>query len=391
MARSGRPLLVMAWVVLAGVAWLAMAVGSSAEAAGLPLVVSTTVNYTNKTLVITGQNFGSSANVTLDSIYFPTKSSGSNQIVASFPNAEPPSSFAPGTYFLTVTFRNQPSTFFTVEIGATGPAGAQGPAGPQGAIGATGPVGPAGAAGAMGPVGMTGPQGPIGPMGATGATGPTGATGLQGTGLPAPGVCGSTTWGGATVALVVDPAVYYQGAWTCKSQLPRYVVNGDGTLTDNLTGLMWEMQTSACTGELTCDFAAYTWSSTGVLADGTLFTVFIAGLNGGTYYSPSAGQEVAADGPVGTCFAKHCDWRIPTEAELYSIDDISAPWCNEDVSSAPCIDPAFGPTIAAQYWSSTTYASSPNNARVVPFTTDQVARNNYKLDANQARAVRTVR
>ena len=75
----------------------------------------------------------------------------------------------------------------------------------------------------------------------------------------------------------------YQGALVCASSVPRYVANGDGTLTDNQTGLMWELQTSACSGEITCMNNIYTWSSNLSPADGTLFTGFIAGLNGGDY------------------------------------------------------------------------------------------------------------
>jgi hypothetical protein len=159
------------------------AVTSPVEAAGLPLVQSAIVNYTNNTLTISGQNFGSTPSVTLDSMTFPTASSSSSQVVADFPNSTPPSSFTPGTYFLTVTFKNQLPTVFAVDIGANGPqgsAGAQGPAGSQGVTGATGPAGPAGGSGPMGPPGMAGPAGPAGATGSQGNTGPQGPQGPQG-------------------------------------------------------------------------------------------------------------------------------------------------------------------------------------------------------------------
>ena len=41
-----------------------------ATAAGLPLILSATVDYTSKTLTITGQNFGSNPVVTLDNVNF---------------------------------------------------------------------------------------------------------------------------------------------------------------------------------------------------------------------------------------------------------------------------------------------------------------------------------
>jgi hypothetical protein len=155
-----------------------------------------------------------------------------------------------------------------------------------------------------------------------------------------------------------DVAVQYGGAWTCR---PRYVANGDGTVTDNLTGLMWEQPTTTCSGEVTCESTRYTWSSQptpplppyGILPDGTLFTTFIAGLNGGDYYSPSAGLDVSA-GP-GTCFVNHCDWRIPTIAELKAIVDLSAPGCG---AGSPCIDPTFG-FAECLYWSSSSVPGYP--------------------------------
>jgi Collagen triple helix repeat (20 copies)/IPT/TIG domain len=169
--------------------WCAILMGlmlsiSPAQAAGLPLIVSTTVNYTNGTLTINGQNFGSSASVTLDSMSFPTVSSSSSQVVASFPSSTPPSSLTPGTYFLAIQFRNQLPTIFTVDIGANGAPGAtgpQGPAGSPGAAGATGPAGPAGPAGVPGPMGPPGIAGSIGAAGPVGATGPAGTPGAPGT------------------------------------------------------------------------------------------------------------------------------------------------------------------------------------------------------------------
>ncbi|TLY66257.1 MAG: hypothetical protein E6K45_07995, partial [Gammaproteobacteria bacterium] len=107
-------------------AFLALA-NSTAAQANPPLVISATVDYTNKTLTITGQNFGSSPTITVDSLTFPTSSSSSNQIVGNFPSGMLPSSFTPGTYFLTLQFRNQLPAAFTVDIGANGAPGAPGP------------------------------------------------------------------------------------------------------------------------------------------------------------------------------------------------------------------------------------------------------------------------
>src|SRR5450432_1146460 len=172
------------------------------QAGGLPLVISATVDYTHNILTISGQNFGSSPTVTLDALAFPTQSSASSQIVANFPSGKAPSSFTPGTYFLTVQFKNQFPTIFGVDIGAngaSGPAGpagapgspgaqgAPGPAGPAGPQGLSGPIGPPGATGVAGPAGSPGPVGVIGAtgaMGTQGPQGPAGANGTNGSGVP---------------------------------------------------------------------------------------------------------------------------------------------------------------------------------------------------------------
>jgi hypothetical protein len=163
------------------------------------------------------------------------------------------------------------------------------------------------------------------------------------------------------------------------------VNNGDGTLTDHQTGLMWELKTSACSGEITCVNNEYTWSTGDNNPDGTLYTSFLATLNGGDYTSPSAGQDVS-NGPTA-CFANHCDWRIPTIAEWNTIIETSAPGCG---SGSACIDPAFGPTQASDYWSSSSWAGGPIDAWNVYFGNGNVG-GNVKTYDNYARAVRSGR
>ena len=158
-------------LVAMGMAWMG-ALSAPAQSAGLPLVVSATVDYTHNALIISGRNFGSAPAVTLDSITFPTQSSAGSQVVANFPADKPPSSFVPGTYFLTLLFRNQLPAIFAVDIGANGAPGPVGPPGTPGTPGAQGPAGNPGPAGPQGAPGMTGAPGPQGPAGAQGPQGP---------------------------------------------------------------------------------------------------------------------------------------------------------------------------------------------------------------------------
>ena len=102
----------------------------------------------------------------------------------------------------------------------------------------------------------------------------------------------------------------------------RLEATGSGTVTDKLTGLEWEQKTDD--GGIHDKDDVYTWSASGSAADGTVFSTFLAALNGG-------------------CFAGHCDWRLPTMEELQTILDASSP-------CTTCVDPLFVPVAAQPHW-----------------------------------------
>lgn len=121
---------------------------------------------------------------------------------------------------------------------------------------------------------------------------------------------------------------------------PRFVDNGDGTISDIQTGLMWEKKTPCAPPTLPidglhCVNRLYTWSSTFPKANGTLFTEFLMEINNadGTY-----------DGGNRISRTHYSDWRVPTIFELGSIMDCTQP---------NCLSPTFGPTQAGLYWTST--------------------------------------
>jgi hypothetical protein len=134
-----------------------------------------------------------------------------------------------------------------------------------------------------------------------------------------------------------------------------YTDNGDGTITDNATGLMWEKKDQS--GSIHDWNNRYTWCGascgTTQLMDGTITTTFLAGLN------------------AGAGFASHTDWRVPNLNELLTLVDYEnanpatdaafntncTPGCT--VLTCSCTQPALGNDF---YWSSTTLASDPHDA-----------------------------
>ena len=196
-------------------------------------------------------------------------------------------------------------------------------------------------------------------------------------------------------------------AWKLSGQ-PRFTDNGDGTITDNQTGLMWEKQVKL---DSTQDYANledadnyYQWagycSSNGskyCQPDTAAATTCAAGVAG----DPTGCDECT--GGDGTCtvggsgatiwdwvnqlntvnFAGHGDWRVPTRGELESMIDLTVttpPAVDTSFQGASCgasctdvTDPACSCTQSSYYWS-VYYAPSPNNAWDVYFGDGGVAR-----------------
>ncbi len=146
--------------------------------------------------------------------------------------------------------------------------------------------------------------------------------------------------------------------------------NGDGTISDNLTQLVWEKKTTDVdSGTNASDRHdvdnEYDWSAdTDYDADGPVFTDFLENLN-------------------TTCFAGQCDWRVPTINELQTILLPETYPC----APTPCVDPIFLPTQSYNYWSSSTYQGGPAGAWLVTFFSGYTSALN-KTHSSYVRAVR---
>jgi hypothetical protein len=143
-----------------------------------------------------------------------------------------------------------------------------------------------------------------------------------------------------------------------------FVDNGDGTITDLNTHLMWEKKSD--------DGSLHDWNDGYLWADA--LGTFIPDLNAG-------------DG-----FAGHTDWRLPNVKELQTIVDYGTG--NPAVGTAFNTDCTPGCTVTAcsctqpgTYWSSTTDVNAPLNAWSVYFGDGSMGLVN-KTGPRKVRAVR---
>ena len=127
--------------------------------------------------------------------------------------------------------------------------------------------------------------------------------------------------------------------------------NGDGTITDNASGLMWAKETADIDDDSDLDT------------------------------DDQATWQAALAYCEGSDLAGHSDWRLPTRKELRSIVDYS--------TYNPAIDINYFPdTMSSEYWSSTTFYDTKGNAWLVGFSYGYDIPDYAKSFAYYVRAVR---
>jgi hypothetical protein len=172
---------------------------------------------------------------------------------------------------------------------------------------------------------------------------------------PVRGTTGSTTeiWktGQSTTYVSDDDGDLQMGT---APPTPRFTDNGDGTITDNLTGLMWVQD---CTS-----LGATSWNRTFIVA---------SRFNSDPAHFDCEGYTAA-----------HADWRVPNRKELYSLVNLS--------QSGPALDsdhPFIDVNVNASYWSSTTYADDIGYAWHVDLRSGEIG-SDFKVNSHRVTLVR---
>jgi hypothetical protein len=104
-----------------------------------------------------------------------------------------------------------------------------------------------------------------------------------------------------------------------------YADNGDGTITDKVTGLIWQKVASTTYGD----------------------------------------AAAAAQYCIGLRLAGATDWRLPTAIELASIVDYT--------SNNPAIDTSVFPNVSGYYWTATPSAAAPTTSWAIDFDDGEIA------------------
>ena len=145
---------------------------------------------------------------------------------------------------------------------------------------------------------------------------------------------------------------------------PRFTDNGDGTVTDNLTGLMW-LTNANCIGNTHQEADNHNDPTDGLVSWQDALD-FVAGINSGANPNCTAATDT--------------DWRLPNRKELYSLIDFSS-------ETLPAGHPYVNLETDWHYWSSTSWMMSTDEAWAMSLSNGQMSAD-WKLGEGYVLAVR---
>jgi len=196
----------------------------------------------------------------------------------------------------------------------------------------------------------------------------------------------TTCWGGPAAAPTEVPcAGSGQDGDVAAGQVAAYQDNGDGTVTDLTTRLVWEKKSDD--ESLNDKDRRFPWAGV-CLGDGTTSCATDADCAVATGTCAAADSQMPYPNGLtafewlaalnAAAFAGHSDWRLPNARELETLLDRGrfspavAPAfdhdCGEDsVGNPGCSVLACSCTVGSAFWTSTTYVSVPTQAWAVYF------------------------
>ncbi len=163
---------------------------------------------------------------------------------------------------------------------------------------------------------------------------------------------------------------------------PRFTDNSDGTIIDNMTGLIW-LKNANCINSRIPGFDDDDIGGDGKVTRAHAL-IFVAGLNNGTMADDTGSIFHTDCGDISNGGSAQSDWRLPNRFELESILDLG--------QVGPCLPSghSFNNVALDYYWSSSfnSYYTSLGTGWTVHFSAGDVETRSWALQPSHVWPVR---